>query len=129
MWADLDARDNGLRQNALQNLHGFTVLCEHSLHNGLHPGGVTLHPQVGLDASQQLPPLHRLAVHTTDNHVRGLSSETSCHNAKQLTKTQKKGVHLSGQSCYYTAKETELSHRQREQHEPAGYRFSTSSVL
>ena len=59
--ADLDARDDGLRQNALQNLHGFAVLSQHPLHNGLDPGGVGLHPEVGLDASQQLCPLQWLA--------------------------------------------------------------------
>ena len=59
--ADLDACNDGLRQDALQDLHGFTVLCEHPLHNGLHPRGVSLHPQLRLDASQQLCSLHWLA--------------------------------------------------------------------
>lgn len=63
----LDTGDDGFRQDAFQNLHGLRVLCQHSLDNGLHPGGVTLHPQVCFDARQQLCPLDWLAAWQTSN--------------------------------------------------------------
>ena len=44
---DLDTGDDGLRQDGLQDVHGLRVILQDPLHNGLHPGGVSLHPQLG----------------------------------------------------------------------------------
>ena len=62
--ADLDAGDDGLWQDGLQDVHGFRIILKDALHNGLNPGGIRLHPQLGRDTGQQLPLLHWFAVHT-----------------------------------------------------------------
>lgn len=58
---DLYTGDDGLWQDGLQDVHGLRVVLQNTLDNGLHPGGVSFHPQLGRDTRQQLPLLHRLA--------------------------------------------------------------------
>lgn len=100
--ANLDAGDDGLWQDAFQDLHGFRVLSEHPLHDGLHPCSIRLDPQVGFDARQQLTPLHWLTAHThtrthtqVASHVKSWPASLACWHACTNTQTHTHRYSLS----------------------------------